>query len=127
MIGILLTPLVAYALLFVLPAVYEEMPREKADLTATILYALFLLPSSFYFTFVSAAIIDTFGIDAHLPAPLDLIVILLLASTMATAVAFIPLLLIRRERGIKRPVAGIFTAYLFLNLVVLILFGAIGS
>ncbi len=127
MMGILLTPLVAYALLFVLPAVYDEMPREKADLVAAILYAIVLLPSSFYFTFVSAAMIDTFGIDAHLPAPLDLLVILLLASTMATAIASIPLPLIRKKRGIKRPVVGIFVAYLFLDLVVLLLFGSIGS
>ena len=97
--GIVLTPLVAYALLFVLPAVYDEMPREKADLVAAILYAIVLLPSSFYFTFVSAAMIDTFGIDAYLPAPLDLLAILLLASTMATAIASIPLLLIRKKRG----------------------------
>ncbi len=126
MMEILLAPLVVYALLFVLPAVYEAMPREKADLIAGVLYALFLLPSSFYFTFVSAAMIDTFGIDAHLPAP-DLLAILLLASTMATTIASIPLLLIRKKRGIKRPVIGIFAAYLFLDLVVLLLFGSIGS
>ena len=125
MMEILLAPLVVYALLFVLPAVYEAMPREKADLIAGVLYALFLLPSSFYFTFVSAAMIDTFGIDAHLPAP-DLLEILLLASTMATAIASIPLLLIRKKRGIKRPVVGIFAVYLFLDLDVLLLFGAIG-
>ncbi len=127
MMEILLAPLVVYALLFVLPAVYEAMPREKADLIAGVLYALFLLPSSFYFTFVSAAMIDTFGINAHLPAPLDLLAILLLASTMATAIASIPLLLIRKKRRIMRPVVGIFAAYLFLDLVVLLLFGSIGS
>ena len=126
MIALLIVPLILYALLFLLPDIYEAMPREKADLVAEALYAPFLLMSSFSFTFVSAAMIDTFGIDAHLPAPLDLLAILLLASTMATAVASIPLLLIRKKGGIKRAVAGIFAAYLFLDLVVLLLFGAIG-
>ena len=110
-----------------LPAVYEAIPLKKADLIATILYAIVLHPSSIHFTFVSATIVDTFGIDAHLPAPLNLLAILLLASTMATAIASILLLLIRKKRGIKRPVVGIFVAYLFLDLVVLLLFGSIDS
>ncbi len=127
MIVLLIVPLILYALLFLLPDIYEAMPREKADLVAGALYAPFLVMSSFFFTFVSAAMIDTSGIDKLLPAPLDLLAILLLASTMATAIASIPLLLIREKRGIKRPVVGIFAAYLFLDLVVLLLFGAIGS
>ena len=125
--GIVLTSLIVYGLLLFLPAIYEGIPREKADVTTSVLYALFLVPSSFYFTFMSAATIDTFGIDAHLPAPLDLIVILLLASTMATVIASIPLLLIRKKRRIKRLVVGIFAAYLFLDLVILLLFSSIGS
>jgi len=44
------------------------MPQRRADLVAVILYGLSLLPSSFYFTFVSAAVIDSLGIDMHLQA-----------------------------------------------------------
>ena len=121
--GILLTPLIVYGLLLFLPAIYEGMPREKADVTAGVLYALFLIPSSFYFTFVSAATIDTFGIDKYLPKPLDLPVIILLASLIATLIASLPLLLIRKKREIKRPVLLIFLATFCIDLVLVAIFG----
>ena len=127
MIALLIVPLILYALLFLLPDIYEAMPREKADLVAGALYAPFLLMSSFSFTFVSAAMIDTFGIDRLLPDPLDVLAIILLASTMATAIASIPLLLVRKKREIKRQVFLIFAACLSINLVILLLFGPIGS
>ncbi|MBP1912280.1 hypothetical protein [Thermococcus stetteri] len=102
--GILLTPLVAYGLLFLLPSIYNGMSRRKADIVAGALYILFLLPSAFYFLFVSAAVIDTPGIDRHLPASVDLLAIVLLASLTATIVALIPLIPVRKKREIKRPV-----------------------
>ncbi len=104
MILLLMVSLILYVLLFFLPDIYKAMPREKADLVAGVLYAPFLVSSSLYFTFVSAAMIDTSGIDKLLPDALNLLVIPLIASTMTTAIASIPLFLIRRKRGITRPV-----------------------
>lgn len=60
--------LVIYGLLFLLPVIYDEMPQKTADLIAVILYGLFLVPSSFYFTFVSAAVINSLCLDRHLRA-----------------------------------------------------------
>ena len=127
MIVLLIAPLILYALLFLLPDLYDAMPREKADLVAGALYAPFLVSSSLYFTFVSAAMIDTFGIDTYLPDSLDLLAIILLASLMVTLVASIPLLPMRKKRGIKRLIFVIFAACLSINLVILLLFGPIGS
>ncbi len=123
MILLLMVPLILYALLFLLPDIYKAMPREKADLVAGVLYAPFLVSSSLYFTFVSAAMIDTSGIDKVLPAPLDLLVILLLASLMATLIASLPLLLIRKKREIKRPVFVTFAASFSIDSVLVALFG----
>jgi len=47
MIGILITPLVVYVLLFLLPVFYDEIPQRKAGLVAGILYTLFPLPLFF--------------------------------------------------------------------------------
>ncbi|NJD99266.1 hypothetical protein E3E26_05650 [Thermococcus sp. LS1] len=123
MIEIIITPLVVYGLLFLLPVIYDEMPRKKADLIAVILYGLFLIPSSFYFTFVSAAVIDSLGIDRHLPDPVGILAVILLASLIFTALVSIPLLLIRKKREIKRPLVLLFLASFFFDLVLIGLTG----
>jgi len=123
MIGILITPLVVYVLLFLLPVFYDEIPQRKAGLVAGILYTLFPLPSSFYFTFVSVAVVNTLGIDKHIPNPLNLLAVIFLASLMATLMASLPFLLIRKKREIKRPVLLIFLATFCIDLVLVGVFG----
>ncbi|WP_297092175.1 hypothetical protein [Thermococcus sp.] len=84
---------------------------------------LFLIPSAFYFTFVSAAVVDVLGIDKHLPKPLELLVIILLASLMAMLIALLLLLLIREKREMKWSVLLIFLASFCIDLV---LVGVVG-
>lgn len=120
---LLLTPLVLYGLLFLLPALYDELPLKKANLIAAAFYGFLLFPLSFYFTFVSAAMADTFGIYEHLPEAIAALIVALIAATLFTLLASLPLLLIRKKREIKRPIVLLFMASFFFDLAIIILAG----
>jgi hypothetical protein len=120
---ILLILVMFYGLLFVLPPIYEEKPRKTANFIAAVLYALFLVPSSFVLTFLSAAIIDSLRLDKHLPGSVVLMAMTLLAALIFTALATVPLLLTRRKRKIKKPVGLLFLASFLWDLVLIAVFG----
>ncbi|NJE03196.1 hypothetical protein [Thermococcus sp. MV11] len=117
---LLITPLLLYGLLFLLPALYDKLPPKKADLVAVALYGFLLFPLSFYFTFVSAAMADTFGIYEHLPEAIAVLMVALVAATLFTILVSLPLLLIRKKREIKRLIVLLFMASFFFDLAIII-------
>ncbi|AIU70093.1 hypothetical protein TEU_06995 [Thermococcus eurythermalis] len=73
------------------------------DAITAILYGVFLLFAVPFFLYWSSAIVDTLGVDRHLPLEATPILVVAMASLAFTGVALIPGLRLEAGRTLKSP------------------------
>ncbi|WP_099210205.1 hypothetical protein [Thermococcus henrietii] len=79
------------------------------DAITAILYGVFLLFAVPFFLYWSSAIVDTLGVDRHLPLEVTPILVVAMASLAFTGVALIPWIAFRSRKDLKRPAVAFFS------------------
>ncbi|MEO2151485.1 MAG: hypothetical protein ABGW50_02365 [Thermococcus sp.] len=79
------------------------------DAITAILYGVFLLFAVPFFLYWSSAIVDTLGVDRHLPLEATPILVVAMASFAFPGVALIPWIACGGRKTLKKPVVVFFS------------------
>ncbi|NJE03194.1 hypothetical protein [Thermococcus sp. MV11] len=91
---------------------------KGSDIIVILLYGIFLFISSLYFILAGSALVDSLGIDRHVPCLLTPVIVAFTSSLMFTALSSVPLAFTKRK-GIRRAVFMLFSAsFAFYSIVV---------
>ncbi|AEK72498.1 hypothetical protein GQS_02985 [Thermococcus sp. 4557] len=92
---------------------------KARDTTIAVLYGMFLLLASPFLHSWSSAVIDTLGIDRHLPSEVTPFLVIGMASLLFTVLALMPLVVLKGRSGLKRPAIVFFSLSFAFDLLLL--------